>query len=232
MWERDVERIVVFPLFPQYSSAANGSALEELYREAGRPWNVPSLQVVPPYYDHAAFIDAWAAVAAPALEDLQPDRILLSYHGLPERHVKKSDTSGGRHCLQSEDCCSAIVPANRNCYRAHCFATSRALSARLGWSEDQWEVAFQSRLGRDPWIQPYTDQRVVELAQAGVKRLAVLSPAFTADCLETLEEIALRAREDFLEHGGEELRLIPSLNSEDAWVEAIVKIIGESVRLD
>jgi ferrochelatase len=220
------DRIVVLPLFPQHSSAAWGSAVEKVYLEAGRLWNAPAVTVVPPFYDHPAFLDAFAAVARPVLEESRPDHVLLSCHGLPERQVLKSDESGA-HCLRSGDCCDRIVEANRNCYRAQCFATARGLVERLGLPAGRWEVTFQSRLGRDPWIGPPTDARVRELAQRGVRRLAVLCPSFVADCLETLEEIGIRARDDFRAHGGEELRLVPSLNGQDGWVEAVVRLVGE-----
>lgn len=222
-----VDRIVALPLFPQYSSAATGSAIEKLLEEASKDWNVPSIQVVPPFYDHPSFIDSFAAVARPVLDEFKPDRILLSYHGLPERHVIKSDASGGAHCLRSKECCSRIVGTNRNCYRAQCYATSRALGERLSLSPDDWEVSFQSRLGRDPWIKPYSDERINALPAEGVKRLAVLCPAFVADCLETLEEIGIRAKEDFIGHGGEDLRLVPSLNSHDRWVQSVVELLRE-----
>jgi ferrochelatase len=226
--ERDVDQIAVVPLFPQYASAATGSALEALYREAATAWNVPNLVVVPPYFDHPAFIDAFAQVARPVLEDFEPEHLIMSFHGLPERHVVKSDESESGHCLRSEDCCQQMVSANRNCYRAQCFATARALAAQLDLEADAWEVAFQSRLGRDPWIRPFTDQRVIALATSGVKRLAVLCPSFVADCLETLEEIGLRAAEDFQAHGGDELILVPSLNAEPVWVDAIVQLLAET----
>jgi ferrochelatase len=226
-----VDHVVVFPLFPQYSSAANGSALEEVYSAASRKWNVPDLQVVPPYFDHPAFIQAWADVARPVLEEHRPDRVVMSYHGLPERHLQKSDESGGNHCLVSSDCCDRLVDANRNCYRAHCAATSRALAQALGLAEGSWEMTFQSRLGRDPWIRPYTDHRIHQLALDGVARVAVLSPAFTADCLETLEELAIRAAEDFRAAGGEELRLVPSLNAGDGWADAVVRLCREGSAL-
>lgn len=226
--ERDASRVIVFPLFPHHSSASWGSAVERVYAEAGRLWNVPALQVVPPYYDHPAYIGACAAVAGATLEGFGADRVLMSFHGLPERHLRKSDGSKGGYCLTHTGCCDKIVPENRHCYRAQCFATARALAARLGLSEDQYEVAFQSRLGRTPWIRPYTDERIRALAKAGVRRLAVVSPSFVADCLETLEEIGLRAAEDFVKNGGEELRLAPSLNSEDVWVEAVGRILRDA----
>jgi ferrochelatase len=130
--------------------------------------------------------------------------------------VRRSDETGA-HCLASAGCCDALVPANRWCYRAQCFATTRALVARLGLPAERTSVAFQSRLGRTPWIRPYLDVQVRELAARGVKRIAVFSPAFVADCLETLEEIGLRLAEDFRAHGGEELRLVPSLNASPPW---------------
>jgi ferrochelatase len=227
--ENGVERTVVFALFPHYADATWGSVVEKLRNEAGKYSNAPLLEIVPPYYDHPAFIGALAGVARPLLEDFQAERVLFSYHGLPERQVIKADPTGGRYCLQSPTCCDRITETNKDCYRAQCFATSRALAERLGLVRQVWETSFQSRLGRVPWIRPYTDERVHQLAAAGVRRLAVLSPAFTADCLETLEEIGIRAREDFIAHGGEELRLVPSLNSEDVWTEAVLRIARDAV---
>lgn len=226
--EAGIDRIVVFPLFPQYSSAAWGSAVEKVFVEAGRLWNLPTVQVVPPFFDHPAFIEACAAAARPVLADLEPDLVVMSFHGLPERHIRKSDQTGGAHCLGSGTCCDEIVTANRYCYRAQCLATARALASSLNLDADDYEVTFQSRLGRSPWIQPYTDVRVRELAAAGVKRVAVLCPAFVADCLETLEEIDIRARDDFRKHGGEDLRLVPSPNSEDVWVRAVLAITRDA----
>ncbi len=223
-----IDRMVVFPLFPQYSSAAWGSAIEKLTIEARKRWSDPALTIVAPYYDHPAFIDAVTGIARPLLADFQPDRIVFSYHGLPERQIVKNDTSGNRHCLRNESCCETLTTVNKNCYRAQCFATTRALSEGLGLALHSWETTFQSRMGRIPWIRPYTDERVRELAKSGVRRLAVLSPAFTADCLETLEEIGIRARADFIAHGGTELRLVPSLNSSDAWLRAITAIVKDA----
>ena len=221
-----IDNIVVFPLFPQYSSAATGSAVEKAWVEAGARWNTPSIVNVPAFYDHPAFIEAFRSVAAPVLEEMGPDRVIMSFHGVPERHVRKSDeTDDQSHCLATAACCDALTPANRNCYRAQCFATARALSTALGI--EGAEVTFQSRLGRDPWIQPYTDQRLDKLPEEGVESVAVLCPAFVADCLETIEEIGMRASEDFVAAGGRELRLVPSLNATDAWADAVVRIAAE-----
>jgi ferrochelatase len=217
-------RLVIAPLYPQYASAATGSTLEAVFGALSRKQAIPAVSVVPAFYDDPGFISAFAEVAAPVLAREQPDHVLLSFHGLPERQVRAGDHSG-RHCLQSEGCCDTIGDANRDCYRAQCFATARALAAKLGLASGGFSVAFQSRLGRIPWIQPYTDARIGALAREGKKRLCVLCPAFVADCLETLEEIGLRARDQFLAAGGESLTLVPSLNASDAWVEALVALV-------
>jgi ferrochelatase len=222
-----IDRIVVFPLYPQYSSAATGSSQEKVFVEASKIWNVPYLQFVPPFYDHPAFIDACARVARPHLEEFEHERVYLSFHGLPERHVVKSDESG-THCLQRADCCEAIVEANRNCYRAQCYSTARALADRLEIPQDKRMVCFQSRLGRTPWIKPYTDLLLAEEARQGRKRALILSPAFVADCLETTEELGIRGVETWRQNGGEELRLVPSLNATDDWVDGLITIVREN----
>jgi ferrochelatase len=220
----DPRKIVVLPLFPQYSSAASGSALERVYELVRQEWNVPAVESIAPFYDDPGFIAAFAQVAEKHLAPFRPDFVLFSYHGLPERHMRKSDLTGA-HCLQSPTCCDAIGPANRNCYRAQCYATTRALAAKLGLGADGHSVSFQSRLGRTPWIHPYTDQVLPELAKAGKKRLAVMSPAFVADCLETVEEIAIRAKEQWRSLGGEDLLLVPSLNAESSWISAVAQLV-------
>jgi ferrochelatase len=225
--ERGADRIVVFPLFPQYSSAATGSALEKVFDEAGKLWNTPYLSVVPPFYEHPAFIDSCARVARRALTDARAEVVIFSFHGLPERHCIKSDSSGA-HCLKSADCCARIVEANRHCYRAQCFATARALADRLGIPEAERILCFQSRLGRTPWIKPYTDEIIIDLARRGVKRAAILSPAFVADCLETIEELGIRAVDSFRAEGGEALRVVPAVNAEDDWADGVVAIAREA----
>lgn len=224
---RGCDRVVVFPLYPQYASSSTGSSVEAVYREAAALWNTPYLSIVPPFYEDPGFIDAFAQVGAPVLAEMQPDHVLYSFHGLPERHMHKSDVSGA-HCLRSADCCETIVAANRHCYRAQCFATAKALTARLGLDPATTSVTFQSRLGRAVWIRPYTDIVLPELARRGVKRIAVFCPAFVADCLETLEEIGIRAEADFKAAGGEALRLVPSLNAHPAWVRAAIDLVREA----
>jgi ferrochelatase len=222
-----IDRIVAFPLYPQYASSTTGSTVEALLRAAAGRWNTPFLQIVPPFYDHPAYIAALAAVGRPVLERVRPERVIFSFHGLPQRHCRRSDESAS-HCFVRADCCDQIVAANRYCYRAQCMATARLLAARLGVPAEQRRISFQSRLGRDPWLEPETDEVVVGLAREGVKRAVILSPSFVADCLETLEELGLRAAERFAAHGGQQLELVPSLNAETAWVEAVVRIASES----
>ncbi len=226
---RGVERVVVFPLYPQYSSSATGSSIEKLSAEISQRWNTPFVQVVPPFYDHPAFLRACAEAARPVLDRIAPDRVFLSFHGLPERQIRKSDVTG-THCLSRADCCAEIREANRHCYRAQCFATARLLGDALGVPERQRVVCFQSRLGRTPWIQPYTDEVLASEARAGGRRAVVLCPAFVADCLETLEEIGIRGRATWIENGGEELALAPAVNASDTWTDALLAIVREHTR--
>lgn len=219
-----VSRLVVFPLYPQYSSAATGSSIERVLRLAAGRWNTPYLQVIPPFYDHPAYVEARAGLARPFL-DPQPERVFFSFHGLPERQIRKSDPSGG-HCLVRPDCCAGVGPANRHCYRAQCLAAARLLAERLGIPEERRIVCFQSRLGRAPWLSPNTEEVLAAEARRGVRR-AVIIPAFVTDCLETLEELAIRGVEVWRQNGGETLRVVPALNAEDRFAEAVVEIAAQ-----
>lgn len=230
--ERSCDQVVVVPLYPHYAASSTGSTVEKVYRTAAKLWNTPYITIVPPFYVHPAFISAFTEVARAQLDALAPDHLLFSFHGLPERHVIAS--ADPKLCVVQPDCCEQLVDGNRNCYRAQCFATAKALALRLGLGaehgvEHRWSISFQSRLGRTPWIKPYTDEVVPALAQRGVRRLAVMCPAFVADCLETIEEIGIRAREDFEAAGGEILELIPSLNSSPAWISAVETMIKEQL---
>jgi ferrochelatase len=193
---RDCTRVIALPLFPQYSSSATGTAIARVWELAARAWRVPAIDIVPEFHADDGFLAAWESVARPALEAARPDHVLLSFHGLPQRHIHRGDP-----------------------YQDQCVATARALVARLGISDHT--VCFQSRLGTTPWITPYTDHVIDDLARRGVRRVAVLCPAFVADCLETLEEIGIRARAQFRAAGGDELVLVPSLNATSAWVDAV-----------
>jgi protoporphyrin/coproporphyrin ferrochelatase len=225
--DRGCERVVVFPLFPQNAGATTGSAVDAVERYAARTAKPRELSVVPSFYGDPGFIDAFARNVRAVLDESPVDHVLFSFHGLPERQILKADPSGA-HCLKSDTCCDAVVPANRDCYRAQCFESARLLSRALGLEKDAWSLAFQSRLGRIPWIGPATDEVVLELARRGVRNLVVACPAFVADCLETLEEIGLRAAESFQEAGGATLRLVPSLNASETWVDAAVRLVRQA----
>jgi ferrochelatase len=177
------------------------------------------LEVQPPFY---ALPDYIAALIASAEEYLRKDydHLLFSFHGVPERQIRKSDPTG-RHCLTVPDCCEAANPAHATCYRAQCFKTAAAFVANAGVPEGKHSISFQSRLGRDPWLKPYTDFELPRLAREGKQRLLVMCPAFVSDCLETIEEIGIRGRETFLAAGGKEFTRIPCLNEHPLWLEAL-----------
>jgi len=226
--KQEVNRIVLAPMFPQYASATFGAVLEVAHKHLSTKLNVPPSTSIAPYYNHPLFLDAWAANIKTQLDTYKPDHIVLSFHGLPERHIKNCDPTG-KACLQKNDCCERYLEHNPSCYKAHCLATAKGIIERLGLVEGTYTVSFQSRLGKDPWIGPATDDSIDALAQSGVKRLAVLSPAFVADCIETIEEIGIQACESFEENGGESFELLPSLNSEDTWIDAFAEILKESM---
>ncbi len=217
-------KLLIVPMFPQYASATVGSVLELTYKTAAHKQNVPAISVLPPFYVEPDFLDAWQAVVQPELDRFKPDHILISFHGLPERQIFKADPTGS-HCLKKKDCCENYLNGNPMCYRAHCFATAKGITERLGLAPDKFTVAFQSKLGRDPWLTPATDETVVALAKKGVKRLAIVSPAFVADCIETIEELGGQAKESFEHHGGTDFLLVPSLNATPQWVKAFSGIL-------
>lgn len=221
--EQGCDRIVVFPLYPQAASSSSGSTLEAVYRAAGGVWNVPCLSAVPAFFADEAYLEATAALARSAFEGRGLERLLFSYHGLPERQVRKSDP-GGTWCLQSSDCCARLSAENRGCYRAQCHEQARLLARRLDLGLP-WEVCFQSRLGRSPWIRPFTDERLKALAAEGVSRVGIVSGSFVADCLETLEELGIRARADFRAAGGGELVVAPCPNADPGWVAAAAGLV-------
>ena len=224
--ERGVREVIALPLFPQYSSAATGSALAALFA-APAATRLHRIHALGPFYDDPGFVAAWRDIAAHALADFRADHVLFSYHGLPERQIRATDPSGS-HCLASADCCARPHAAHASCYRAQCYATTAALVAALRLDPAHTSTSFQSRLGRTPWIRPFTDHVLPELASAGVRRLAVLCPSFAADCLETVEEIGIRARAQWRGLGGEDLRLIDCPNAHPTWVEAVAQLFVQA----
>jgi ferrochelatase len=216
--------LIILPLYPQYSSAATGSSIERVLQLIARKNTSPSLTIIRDFYQFSGFIDAQAALIKPYLA--QADFLLLSYHGVPERHLKRT---GCRQICDKD--CLELNQNNHDCYKAQCYATTRALIKKLDLSAGQYATAFQSRLGKTPWIKPYTDEILPQLAQKGVKRLAITCPSFVADCLETLEEIGIRAREQWQELGGEQFTLIPCVNSSDLWVNSLVNLLNHKASI-
>lgn len=220
---QQVNKIVVLPLFPQYSSACNGSVIQKVQEITSKWLTIPDLKYIHHFYDKEKFIDAFAAQGNKFNFD-DYDHVLFSYHGLPARHLKNGDITG-KHCLQNKDCCAKITEINQHCYKAQCYETTRLITEKLGLPKGKFTVTFQSRLGKEVWLEPYTVAVIPELAKAGKKKLLVFSPAFVADCLETLYEIRTEYLELYQEHGGESITLVESLNSEDKWVEAVCDLV-------
>jgi len=223
LFEQGIRQLTLAPLYPQFADSTTTTVIEEVSRVIKTHRLNLQVRVLPPFYDQPEYLDALAASAKPYLEQ-GFDHLLMSYHGLPERHVRKCDPSG-QHCLSSPDCCQTAKGAVlARCYRAQCYKTSAGFAERAGLRPEQYSVSFQSRLGRAKWIEPYTDARLDHLAAQGVKKLLVICPAFVTDCLETLEEISLRGREQFKAAGGEDLQLIPCLNTHEAWAQALTRL--------
>lgn len=219
-----VKEIRALPLYPQYAASSTGTAEDAVLGFIRGKKDFPEVRFIPPFFDHSGFIQSWVDIAGPLLEGFRPDHYLFSFHGLPERHILKEDISK-KHCLQTPDCCERMVPANGMCYRAHCFQSAKGIAAALQIPRENFSIAFQSRLGRTPWIQPFTDLLIREFPDRGIRRLAVFCPSFVADCLETLEEIGIRGKSDFIAAGGEELLLIPSLNSNPTWTRTVAQML-------
>lgn len=224
MLDEGVSEIVLLPMYPQYASATTGSSLEHVFEILKDEINIPATRVIPPFFADTGFIDAVTANIFSVLRTLRADGLLFTYHGLPEKQLHKAAPWGHQCHTPSFACCAALNDKNRFCYRAQCMQTSRALvtalNAVLGDSAPRAMTSFQSRLGRTPWIQPYTEEILKQLPSQGVKRLAVVSPSFTADCLETLEELGERGKHTFLEAGGEAFELVPAVNFSSNFVSA------------
>ena len=217
--DTDLSEIIFIPLYPHYAESTVTTSIEQARSVIQKHQLNIKLDVIPPFYEQPDYIDALVSSAQPNL-DQQYDHIIFSYHGLPESHITKLDKSG-HHCLQHNDCCQQSHEAHKTCYRHQVFKTTQCFVDKSGLSSDQYSIAFQSRLGRAKWLGPNTEDRIRELAASGAKNILVICPAFVTDCLETLEEIAIRGQEVFREAGGEGLTLIPCLNDNPEWVEVL-----------
>lgn len=216
----DLDEVVLVPLYPHYAMSSYETAVEyakEIYRKEQYRFK---LTIIPPYYHEEEYINALAESLKPYLEK-DYDHLLFSYHGVPERHIKKGDTTGC-HCLNVANCCETDSAAHTFCYSHQCKKTTQLVTQKLGIPKEKYSVSFQSRLGREEWLKPYTAKRLENLPAEGIKNLLVACPAFVSDCLETLEEIAVEGKETFMHAGGESFTMIPCLNTHPAWVETIV----------
>lgn len=215
---KNCSSITVLPLYPQYSSAATGSSIEKVLRLLLAREVFPTLHILRDFHHQPDFIQAQVSLIEPHIE--QHDYILFSYHGVPENHLIR----GGCETICQTECPSTKIRDN-GCYRAQCFETTRLIAQELQLKPNQYGSAFQSRLGKTPWIKPYTDETLPQLAQQGIRRLAIACPSFVSDCLETLEEIGIRAQEQWQQLGGEQLTLVPCLNDSEQWSQAICNMI-------
>lgn len=219
---QNVSRLIVLPLFPQYASATTGSVSQKV-NEIVNDWQlIPSITHINQFMEHPKFIEAFAARGQKMLDEKEYDHVIFSYHGLPERQIRKG--SVGDQCKLGS-CCESFNERNRYCYRAQCFLTSRLLAEKLNLPKEKYTTTFQSRLGKDPWIQPYTDDVLKTLPERGAKKVMAYSPAFVADCLETTLEVGEEFKEEFIEAGGEEWDLVPSLNDSKLWIDCLKDLV-------
>lgn len=224
--DKGVKDVMLLALYPQYAMASTTTIwalAEELVKT-----KFPEMKLtkVPAFYNKKDYIIAQANSYKKYLEGFDYDHLLFSYHGIPKRHIRKTDVTKS-HCTIDDKCCATSSPAHEFCYRHQCYETTRQIVELLGIPEGKYSQTFQSRLAGDKWLTPYTDVEINKMPSKGIKKLAVVTPAFVADCLETLEEIAMRANEEFIENGGKEFLAIPCLNDDDAWCEVVADWIKE-----
>jgi ferrochelatase len=224
--DQGVTDVMLFPLYPQYAMASTLTILA--LAEEIRKKEYPNMKFtdVPAFYNKPDYIKNLADKIQQHLQGYEYDQLVFSYHGIPERHIRKTDVTKS-HCKIDGSCCNTPSPAHEFCYRHQCYETTRLVAEQLQLPKDKYMQTFQSRLAGDKWLRPYTDTEIDAMPKRGIKKIAVVTPAFVTDCLETLEEIAMRAKEDFEENGGEEFLAIPCLNDDDAWVETVTNWISD-----
>ena len=223
-----VDEVLLMPLYPQYAMATTQTI--EVFAQQLVKKQFPKMKLIkfPAFFHRSEYIEALAEVTRKYLENNPCDHLLFSYHGVPERHLRKtSPTPAHKNIVENTSCCNPYSEEGKYCYRSHCFETTRLLAEKLELKENTYSQSFQSRLGNDKWITPFTADKIAQLAQQGVKKLAVITPAFVTDCVETLEEIEMAGGKTFRENGGEEFRMVPCLNDSNLWVHALSKWINE-----
>lgn len=219
--DQGIDNILLVPLYPQYAMSTTVTVVEMAEKELAQRAPETTLNVLSPFYDHPQYIDALVENTGEYL-GWDYDHVLFSFHGLPERHLHKTDPTG-QHCLKMENCCQVDSPAHNTCYRHQAYKSMEAFAQKAGLESGKYSLAFQSRLGRDVWLSPAAANEIQRLGESGIKKLLVLCPSFVTDCLETLEEIEMGGAEIFKEAGGEEFRMAPCLNTNPKWVSALVE---------
>ena len=223
LYDQGVDEVLLMPLYPQYAMATTQTI--EVFAQQLVKKQFPKMKLIkfPAFFHRSEYIEALAEVTRKYLENNPCDHLLFSYHGVPERHLRKvTPTPAHKNILEGTTCCDPYSEEGKYCYRSHCFETTRLLVEKLGLQKGTYSQSFQSRLGNDKWITPFTADKIAQLAQQGVKKLAVITPAFVTDCVETLEEIEMAGGKTFRENGGEEFKMVPCLNDSDLWVHALV----------
>jgi ferrochelatase len=222
MRRANYEKIIILPLFPQYASASGGSAIDKAMKIIRKWWVIPEISIVSEFYEHEAYIDA-IVERSKAFNLADYDRVMFSYHGLPDRHVDKVYDTG---LCEDQPCETEINEENKFCYKAECYATTRLIAEKIGLKEEDYTVAFQSRLDKK-WLKPFSDKVIEEWAHEGAKKILVFSPAFVADCLETLIEIGVEYQEDFEKLGGEKVQLVPSTNDHPRFIDCLEDLVRQ-----
>lgn len=218
-----ISHLIIFPLFPQYASATTGSIKQKTMEILKNYLVIPKVTFINQFYDHPSYVEAVTTIGN-NFNLKNYDHVLFSYHGLPKSQIQKADRQG--NCLKNRECCLHFEKHNPYCYSAQCIATTKAIASKLKINADQYSICFQSRLGKDPWLEPYASETIHHLAAQGIKNLLVFSPSFVCDCLETIYEIGYEYALEFKQAGGQNLDLVPCLNSHPSWVKAIKDIIS------
>ena len=226
--QKNYAKILFLPLYPQYSTATTRSSILAFEKTKAKLNITIPHKSISEFYQNPDFIKNWADKLKDRLQKFNADAILFSYHGLPQNMLMQNDPSQS-HCYKAKDCCNTVCPAQQQCYKAQCEATSRLIIAKANIDSGLCYTSFQSRLGRAKWIEPYTEDTVVRLAKEGKKRLLIISPAFVADCIETLEELNIQVRETFIENGGQDFYMLESLNSDAEWVKTCANLIEANI---
>ena len=224
--EKEVTEVLLVPLYPHYAMSSYETVVVKALEDQRKYHPTMKLTTMPAFYSNEDYITVLGDSIAEQLKDFEYDHMLFSYHGIPERHIRKSDPTKF-HCKIDGSCCNTNSVAHYTCYRHQCFATTEAVRKYLGLSEDKVSSSFQSRIAGDTWLKPYTDYEFERFAKEGKKRLAVITPAFIADCLETLEEIAMEGEEEFIEAGGSAFKHVACLNDSDPWVSLMAHWVNE-----